>query len=87
MFTKVPAAIFWVMPRSLFPPGAGGSARCFINAIANIGGLLGPLIVGWLSTMFSMQVGFMSLVAFLLLGASLCWLLPASTSGKDGAAA
>lgn len=83
MFTKVPAAIFWALPRNLFPPGVGGTARGFINAVANLGGILGPFLVGWISTVASMEAGLLCLVGFLVVGSGLCFLLPPVTAGRD----
>jgi sugar phosphate permease len=81
MFTKAPAAIFWVLPRTLFQPGVSGTARGFINAVGCLGGLVGPFLVGWMSTLFSMKAGMFCLVGFLFAGGFLALTLPDITAG------
>jgi sugar phosphate permease len=83
MFTKIPAAVFWSLPGQLFAPGNAGTARGFINAVANIGGILGPFLVGWIASLFSMQAGLFCLVGFLFLGGAMCFALPPVTAGKS----
>lgn len=39
---------FWAMPTMLLTGAAAASGLAFINAFGNIGGALGPAIVGWL---------------------------------------
>ena len=41
---------FWAMPTMLLTGAAAASGLAFINAFGNIGGALGPAIVGWLKT-------------------------------------
>jgi sugar phosphate permease len=82
LFTKAPAAIFWVLPRTLFPPGVSGTARGFINAIGCLGGIVGPFLVGWISTLLSMKAGMFCLVGFLFAGGFISFTLPAITAGK-----
>jgi len=62
--------------------GIAGGARGIINAIGNLGGFLGPFMVGWIGTLFGMKVGIYTLVFFLLAGAALTMLLPEVTAGK-----
>jgi len=81
VFTKAPAAVFWAMPRTLFTPGLSGAARGFINAIGNIGGFLGPFLVGWISTLSSMKAGVYSLAGFLFAGSLITVFLPKITTG------
>jgi sugar phosphate permease len=85
LFTKAPAAIFWVLPRTLFGPGISGTARGFINAIGCLGGIVGPFLVGWMSTLFSMKAGMYCLVGFLFAGGLISFTLPAITAGKTTA--
>ena len=87
MFSKAPAAIFWVLPRALFPPGIAGTARGIINAVGCLGGLVGPLLVGWMSTLFSLQAGLLCLVVFLFAGGIIALSLPDVTAGATGAVA
>lgn len=82
VFTKAVSSNFWTMPALLFPPGIAGGARGIINAIGNLGGFFGPVMVGWLTTLFGMTFGIYCLVIFLLLGGILTMFLPDVTAGK-----
>ncbi|MBS1867597.1 MAG: MFS transporter [Acidobacteria bacterium] len=83
LFTKSMQAPFWAMTPLLVPAGSAGAARGIINALGNVGGLLGPAMVGWLtSSTGSMTFGIYGLALSLLLGASLTMLLPGATAGK-----
>ncbi|CUH94598.1 hypothetical protein P22_0664 [Propionispora sp. 2/2-37] len=81
-FNKSMNSPFWSMAPSLFPPGIAGGARGFINSFGNLGGFVGPTLVGWL-TAFSgnMMIGLYGLIGMLLLGALLTMLLPPVTAG------
>jgi sugar phosphate permease len=83
MFSKAPAAIFWTLPRTLFPPGLSGTARGFINAVGCLGGLVGPLLVGWMSTLFSLKAGMFCLVLFLFAAGMIALSLPDVTAGSE----
>jgi len=80
MFSKAPAAIFWTLPRTLFPPGVAGTARGIINAVGCLGGLAGPFLVGWISTVFGFQAGMLCLVLFLFAGGIIALSLPDVTA-------
>jgi nitrate/nitrite transporter NarK len=76
-------APFWAIPPLLFPPGLAGGARGIINALGNLGGFLGPALIGWLATRTGdMRVGILALACSLLLGAALTMLLSRVTAGK-----
>jgi sugar phosphate permease len=40
---------FWAIPTETLPPSAAGSAMGLINALGNLGGYFGPLVVGYLN--------------------------------------
>jgi MFS family permease len=83
VFTKSMQAPFWAIPPLLFPPGLSGGARGVINALGNLGGFLGPAMVGWLTVRTgNMKSGIYGLALSLLLGAALTMLLPRITTGK-----
>ncbi|MGH9524251.1 MAG: MFS transporter [Terriglobales bacterium] len=80
-FSKAMLSPFWSMPTVLFAPGVSGGARGVINGIANIGGFVGPVIVGWLTSADAAPgraIAFMSAMA--IAGGILTMLLPASTA-------
>jgi sugar phosphate permease len=82
LFTKAVSSNFWTIPPLLFPPGIAGGARGIINAIGNLGGFLGPFMVGWIGTLFGMKVGIYALVFFLIAGGILTMFLPEVTAGR-----
>lgn len=82
LFLKCMQSPFWAMTAVLFPPGMCGGAVGVINAVGNLGGFIGPLLVGWSVTYTGqMRYGNYSLVLALLLGAGITLLLPKVTTG------
>lgn len=75
---------FWAIPTETLPKGASGSAMGLINAIGNLGGYFGPLMVGFLNKRTGNFVyGFGFLGAGLVLAAILSALfLPAAAERK-----
>jgi len=70
---------FWAIPSETLPRRVAGSAMGLINAIGNLGGYFGPLVVGYLNKRFGNFVfGFGALSLALLLGSALALLLPRS---------
>lgn len=83
VFLKSMQGPFWAMPPLLFPPGICGGARGVINALGNLGGFIGPVLVGWSVTYTGkMQYGNYVLVLSLLLGAAITQMLPKVTTGS-----
>ena len=83
VFTKSMQAPFWAIPPLLFPPGLSGGARGIINALGNLGGFIGPAMMGWLATRTgNMRSGIYGLAVALLLSATLTLFLPRVTAGK-----
>lgn len=69
-FLQAAAPVFWTMPSMLFPESVAGSVRGVINALGNLGGFLGPFLMGWLKDTFGgTNVGLFSLVGFLVIAA------------------
>lgn len=83
VFTKSMQSPFWAMPALLFPPGFAGGTRGVLNALGNLGGFLGPFLVGWLATATgNMNFGVYSLAFLLLLGSVITMFLPPVTAGE-----
>lgn len=82
MCLQAPASIFWTIPPLLFEADMAASARGFINALGNLGGFIGPYIVGFLITRYSSTVGIFSLAVFLVFGFIVSMTLPDKTAGK-----
>jgi nitrate/nitrite transporter NarK len=81
LFTKSMQSTFWAMPAIVFPPGVSGGARGVINALGNIGGFLGPFLVGWFTSRTgNMNYGIYSLVVILIFGGGVTMLLPKVTA-------
>jgi len=88
LFTKSMQSPFWAMPAVVFPPGVAGGARGVINAIGNLGGFFGPVMVGWFTTRTgNMNYGIYSLSVVLCFGAAVTMLLPKVTAGFQAQAA
>ncbi len=82
LFLKCMQGPFWAMSAVLFPPGLCGGALGVINAVGNLGGFIGPVLVGWSVTYTGkMKYGNYSLVLALLVGTMLTLLLPKVTAG------
>jgi MFS family permease len=70
--------VFWAMPPMLFPSEVCGGARGFINGIGNLGGFVGPFLVGWIITTFaSTDIAIYVLSGFLVAAFLVCMSLPA----------
>lgn len=69
-------SIFWTLPTSLFPSDLAASSRGIINAIGNLGGFLGPYLVGFLTQQYNADIGTYSLAIFLVFGFLLTISLP-----------
>jgi ACS family tartrate transporter-like MFS transporter len=73
-------ASFWPMP-SMFLTGTGAAgAIALINATGNLGGYVGPFVVGWIKdSTNSFQAGLYFLAACALMGAVITLLAPTAT--------
>jgi len=61
---------FWAMPTMILTGAAAASGIAFINAFGNVGGAVGPALVGWLKDVTgSYAGGLYGLAAFTGLGA------------------
>lgn len=80
VFFEAPSGVFWTIPPILFTAEVAGGARGVINALGNLGGFLGPYIVGWFTSYFSHDAGIYGLIVFLVLGFILTMSLPAVTA-------
>jgi nitrate/nitrite transporter NarK len=76
-FLQAAACVFWTIPPLLFAASVAGAARGAINALGNLGGFLGPFLLGWLEDAFgSTDYGVLVLVAFLVISAVVTTTLP-----------
>ncbi len=67
-----PLGPFWAIPTEVFSRKMAGSVVGFINGIGNLGGFLGPVLVGYLNKRTgNFTSGFAMLGAFMLIGAAL----------------
>jgi MFS transporter, ACS family, tartrate transporter len=67
MFTYIPA--FWPMPTIFLGAAAAASAIGFINMIGNLGGSVGPMIVGSSADLHNMSTSLRNISPFPLIGA------------------
>ena len=85
LFVQSASSIFWTIPPMLFPSEVAGGVRGIINALGNLGGLVGSFAVGWLRTTFnSYDFGVYFLVGMLAVGFLLALSLPSKTTGRSG---
>ena len=80
-FMQSASGVFWTIPPILFPSEVAGGARGIINALGNLGGFIGPFVVGWLRTAFhSYDMGVYFLTGMLIAGFLLALSLPPCTA-------
>jgi sugar phosphate permease len=67
-----PLGPFWTIPTEVFSRKMAGSVAGLVNGIGNLGGFVGPLLVGYLEKRTgSFVYGFVLLGAFMFIGAAL----------------
>jgi len=79
-FLQAYAGPFWTLPALLFPPNVVGGVRGSVNALGNLGGFIGPYMVGALTTNVGQATALYTLVGSLLIAAALTFTLPAITA-------
>ncbi len=68
---------FWSLATVRLGPGAAAAGIAFINCLGNVGGFLGPTLVGWLGGVFGGHgAGLGALALSLGLGFGALWLVP-----------
>jgi ACS family tartrate transporter-like MFS transporter len=79
-------ASFWPMPSIFLTGTAAAGAIAMINAVGNLGGYVGPFVVGWIKdSTGSFQAGLYFLAACSL-GCAAITFFAARASGEPGAA-
>lgn len=80
-FLKPSGSLFWTMPPLLFLPEVLGGVRGIINAMGNLGGLVGPWVVGWIVAYTdSYNAGIFLMGAILISGALVTTTMPRITA-------
>jgi sugar phosphate permease len=82
LFIQSASSVFWTIPSLIFSADVAAGSRGIINALGNLGGFLGPYLVGYLTSHYDSGVGIYSLVGCLLIGTFLSLTLPKKTSGN-----
>jgi ACS family tartrate transporter-like MFS transporter len=80
-------SVFWTIPPALLGGAAAAAGIALINSIGNLGGFLGPSLVGWLKTGPNYTAGLLALAAAMVLLAGLVLLLRLPPSASAAAAA
>ncbi|MGH9692482.1 MAG: MFS transporter [Candidatus Acidiferrales bacterium] len=71
-----PLGPFWTIPSEMLPKKIAGSAMGLINAVGNLGGYFGPLVVGYLDkTTGGFRAGFGVLAAGMMAGGLLAFFI------------
>ncbi|MDQ0199373.1 MFS transporter [Neobacillus ginsengisoli] len=84
VFLQSASSVFWTIPPLLFTGEVCGASRGIIGGLGNLGGFLGPYIVGWfITTTGNSSAGIYILVVFLLAGFLITLMLPSVTVGKS----
>jgi len=79
--------VFWAMPTSYLTGVAAAGGIAFINSIGNLGGFVGPFMVGWLKdNVGGFQAGLIFLGACLLTGSIVAMIVGRSVTRRDRAA-
>lgn len=69
-----PLGPFWAIPTEMFSRKMAGSIVGLVNGVGNLGGFVGPLLVGYLNKITgNFSAGFAMLGAFMLAGAALSY--------------
>jgi ACS family tartrate transporter-like MFS transporter len=72
--------VFWTIPQQMFSGTAAAGTLALINSIGNLGGFVGPYMMGWAkSTTGSFSSGLVGLAAFMIAGAVVAILLKRGT--------
>lgn len=80
-FLKPSGSLFWTMPPLLFFPEVLGGVRGIINAVGNLGGLVGPWVVGGIVAYTgNYNTGIFVMGTILILGALLTATMPKITA-------
>ena len=74
---------FWAIPTETLPRSVAGSAMGLINALGNLGGRYGPLLVGYLNQRTGDFLLAFGVLSASFLGASVLSLLPASSPHQN----
>ncbi|HEY3426464.1 MAG TPA: MFS transporter [Negativicutes bacterium] len=80
-FLQAATGPFWTLPPALFSSEVAGGARGIINALGNLGGFVGPYLVGFITTSVNQNAAIYTLVGFLFVGAAITFSLPSHTTG------
>jgi ACS family tartrate transporter-like MFS transporter len=68
--------LFWSLASAMMTGTAGAGAIAFINSVAQFGGLIGPWMIGWVKgTTGSFQLALLALAAFLLIAATIAFVM------------
>lgn len=76
LFLQASSAVFMTIPPAVFSSEVAGGATGIINALGNLGGFIGPFLVGLLMQMFSYNMSIYSLVISLVLAIIITTTLP-----------
>jgi sugar phosphate permease len=79
---QAPSSTFWTILPLLFSSDEAASARGVVNGIGNLGGFIGPYLVGFLTVAFNQGIGLYTLAGFMVLGCILTLTLPGITAGE-----
>ncbi|KQN53870.1 MFS transporter [Erwinia sp. E602] len=85
-FLKAATSPFWSMPGRLASPELAGSARGVINGLGNLGGFVGPWLVGMVIYLYGQSTAICVLAGSLTIAGLIAATLPRSCDLHDAAA-
>ena len=69
---------FWTLPTAFLRGSAAAGGIALVNSVGNVGGFVGPILVGWVRERTGQfGAGLLMLAAFLIIGAVVVLAIPA----------
>jgi ACS family tartrate transporter-like MFS transporter len=74
---------YWAIPTAFLRGTAAAGGIALVNSVGNVGGFIGPIIVGWIrDATGGFTAGLLTLAGVLVLGAAVVLAMPGSQKGK-----
>jgi ACS family tartrate transporter-like MFS transporter len=75
---------FWTLPTSFLRGTAAAGGIAVVNSVGNVGGFVGPSLVGWIrQTTGQFEAGLLMLAAFLIVGAIVVLAIPRARTAEN----
>lgn len=75
---------FWTLPTAFLRGTAAAGGIALVNSVGNVGGFIGPILVGWIrDATGNFAAGLLALAGVLVLGAAVVFAIPTSPTVKQ----